>query len=97
MDMIDKNEGIVRKIFESLKKEVRRAGIQVNEIKTRYVKVTKRRRFNTDYLTIEKYNFEKVENFGYLGAIILSFPFQELLSISQRRVKSYYQSVKQPD
>jgi hypothetical protein len=44
-------------------------GLEVNQYKTKYLVMTKGTRDNFD-LVVEKYTFQQVENFKYLGANI---------------------------
>lgn len=58
-------------VFERLEREAREVGLAINEGKTKYLRVSKKKTQRTiQSIYIGKYNFEAVRNFVYLGAYL---------------------------
>jgi hypothetical protein len=70
--LIGKNE-IEIKLFVEVKNIARKFGLQINQEKTKYMIVERKNSLKKNkigHLKIKKYNFERVENFKYLGVTI---------------------------
>lgn len=61
----------LKRIFLMLEKEAAKVGLKINESKTKYIRMTRAvTETTTQYITINNYNFESVNSFTYLGALI---------------------------
>jgi len=71
--LIGKNEMEVRKLFVERENIARKFGLQINQEKTKYMIVERKNSLKKNkigHLKIKNYNFERVENFKYLGVIL---------------------------
>ena len=71
--LIGKNEIEIRKLFVEMEDIARKFGLQINQEKTKYMIMERKnslKQNKTGHLKIKNYNFERVENFKYLGVIL---------------------------
>ena len=71
--LIGKNEIEIRKLFVEMEDIARKFGLQINQEKTKYMIMERKNSLKqniTGHLKIKNYNFERVENFKYLGVIL---------------------------
>ena len=71
--LIWKNEIEIRKVFVEMENIARKFGLQINQEKTKYMIVERKNSLKKNKIghsKIKNYNFERVENFKYLGVIL---------------------------
>jgi len=71
--LIGKNEIEIRKLFEEMENIARKFGLQINQEKTKYMIVERKKSLKknkTGHLKIKKYKIERLDNFKYLGVIL---------------------------
>lgn len=74
LDVVGRSTVNVKEAFIKLEKEAKKMGLKVNEEKTKYMHMTRnvgRDRIRQN-VTMDEYNFEHVQTFQYLGALITS-------------------------
>ena len=67
MAIVGRNKNALKDILVNIDSKARKRGLWINENKTRYVAVTSAAS-NSDHLRCEKYEFEHVKQFNYLGS-----------------------------
>jgi len=60
-----------KEIFHKLQNEATLVGLSINEDKTKYVQIKRMGIKDITHLIIENFAFENVENFNYLGSILM--------------------------
>lgn len=72
IDLVGNNVITVKEIFNKIETETRKMGLIVNEEKTKYMCINRQNRRDRigQNVTIDTFNFERVERFKYLGATI---------------------------
>jgi hypothetical protein len=79
-----------------LQNEATRAGLNINVDKTKYMQIKRAGTKDTTHLKIDKFAFENVENFNYLGSI-LNADNKMSIEIAERKLKdnkAYYANAK---
>jgi sorting nexin-29 len=69
IDIIGRTTRAVKETFLKLEKAAQEIGLTVNESKTKYMEITCKPN-NMQYLIVNNYKFEKVNEFKYLGTLI---------------------------
>jgi hypothetical protein len=59
-------------MFDPLEEKSQALGLRINELKTKYIKMSSEDRRWTPTVTLGKYTFERVKCFSYLGTILNS-------------------------
>ncbi|KAF2898049.1 hypothetical protein ILUMI_08126 [Ignelater luminosus] len=67
---LGRNDRAVREIFTILKEEAKRVELSIDQDKTKYFQTTRSINMNRDASQVGAYNFDKVTDFTYLGAMI---------------------------
>jgi hypothetical protein len=60
----------LKEIFHKLRNEATLVGLNINEDKTKYMRIKRTGTKDITYLKIDNFAFENVENFNYLGSIL---------------------------
>ena len=71
--LIGKNEIEIRKLFVEMENIARKFGLQINQEKTKYMIVERKKSLKKNkigHLKIKNYKSERVESFKYLGVIL---------------------------
>jgi hypothetical protein len=71
--LIRKNETEIRQHFVEIENIARKLGLQINQGKTKYMVVERKKslkRNKKGYLKMKNYKFGRVENLKYLGVIL---------------------------
>ena len=71
--LIVKNEIEIRKLFGEMENIARKFGLQINQEKTKYMIVERKNTLKKNkigHLKMKNYEFERAENFKYLGVIL---------------------------
>jgi hypothetical protein len=76
----------LKEIFHKLQNEVTLMGLNINEDKTKYMKIKRTGTKDVTHLKIDNFSFENVENFNYLGSI-LNADNKMNIEIAERIVK----------
>jgi hypothetical protein len=82
--LIGKNEIEVRKLLVDMENIARKCGLQINQGNTRYMIVERKNSFRKNY------NFERVENFKYLGVILNEDNQRDLHERIKNTNKTYF-------
>jgi sorting nexin-29 len=69
IDVIGQTTRAVKETFLELEKAAQEIGLTVNESKTKYMEITFKPN-NMQYVIVNNYKFEKVNEFKYLGTLI---------------------------
>jgi hypothetical protein len=80
--IVSRNKNALKDTPVNIESEARKRGLRINENKTKYIEVT-RAASNSDRLHCEKYEFEHVKEFTYLGSQL-----NHINSTSQARILS---------
>ena len=73
IDLLSRRERELKESFIQLERESRRAGLNVNTGKTKYMVMSKNKRpqsTSMEPLQVGTYSFEQVPNFKYLGSVL---------------------------
>ena len=71
--LIVKKEIEIRKLFVEMENIARKFGLQISQVKTKYMIVERKNSLKKNkigHLKIKNYKFEGVENFKYLGVVL---------------------------
>jgi hypothetical protein len=71
--LIGKNEIEIRKLFVEMENTASKFGLQINQEKTKYMIVERKNSLKKNkigHLKMKNYEYERVENFKYLGVIL---------------------------
>ena len=72
--LIGKNKIEIRKLFVGMENIARKFGLPINQEKTKYMIVEGKNNLNKNkigHFKLKNYKFERVENFKYLGVILI--------------------------
>lgn len=73
VDLLGRREQELREMFIEFEEESKRAGLSINEAKTKYMYMSRKAKHHlTGSFAINSYEFEKVDTFKYLGSLITS-------------------------
>ena len=70
LDILSRRERDMKSSFQLLQNESKRAGLSINEDKTKYMEMTRNRGIPRNAIEIDEYRLEKVPSFKYLGSLL---------------------------
>ena len=95
VDLLGRREQELREMFIEFEEESKRAGLSINEAKTKYMYMSRKAKHHlTGSFAINSYEFEKVDTFKYLGSLITSnnenpLEIKDRIKAGNKAFKSY--------
>lgn len=70
VDLLSRRVDYLRENFLKIDEEAKKAGLEVNEAKTKYMFMSRNQTLSASHLQMGGYNFEVVREFKYLGSLV---------------------------
>ena len=72
VDIIARSQSALKETFTRLEESARKMNLRINEVKNKYMLLTKDNRYTATFIEIGTYKFQTVNNFIYLGSEVNS-------------------------